>query len=178
MRRTDGGNRKRRRMKHIIRRAAFGLALTTATAGPTRVSGTPYEQYLHVVRTTLSGIPEQRATFTETELLTRIGYGFRYRQSHPYIPRPADEVERTGYGDCKDKALWLATRLGDESIRFVIGKQRAHSRESHAWLEWESGGVTWILDPTIRSVPRDKRSFPPTTYIPLWSYTKSGAWRH
>ncbi len=167
-------------MKTIIRIAALALTLSIAPASPglTRVTSTPYEPHVQRVRITLASLPEKRATLAEVERLTRIGYGFRYRRSHPYIPRPADEVELTGYGDCKDKALWLATRLGDDSVRFVIGKLSRGARESHAWLEWQSGGVTWILDPTIRSIPRQKRTFSENEYIPLWSYTKDAAWRH
>ena len=99
-------------MKTLIRIAALALTLSIAPASPglTRITATPYESHFQRVRGTLAALPEKHASLAEIERLVRIGYGFRYRHSHPYIPRPADEVERTGYGDCKDKALWLATR--------------------------------------------------------------------
>lgn len=151
---------------------------TPRTGPPIRVAATPYEKYLEVVRVTLSRLPAVRARFGRAAELVQTGYRIRYQRTRLYQPRAADEVERTGYGDCKDKAHWLADRLGDDSVRFVIGRSYPHSSSNHAWVEWDANGTTWILDPTLHSAPRDRRLVPSGRFIPLWSYTKEGAWEH
>ena len=133
---------------------------------------------MRIVRQTLACLPPSHVDYGKAAVLVRTSYRFQYRRTHLYVPRPAAEVEATGFGNCKDKALWLAERLGDNSGRFVIGLAYHYSTLNHAWLEWRSGGVTWILYPTLHSAPRQRWQMAPGRFIPLWSYTNDGAWRH
>ncbi|HYR57850.1 MAG TPA: hypothetical protein VEO95_04445, partial [Chthoniobacteraceae bacterium] len=79
---------------------------------------------------------------------------------------------------CKSKALWLYDHLGDSGAFYVIGKLERRSRTSHAWVYWRHDGRWWILDPTDRSTPIAADSVSPSRYVPYYSYSKAGAFRH
>lgn len=97
--------------------------------------------------------------------------GLRYRYSKQW-KTPA-EVTATGVADCKGKAITLYEQMqaiGAQNIRFVIGKRRAGSGETHAWLEWETREGQYLLDPTfnwlaVKALPRSSNK-----YIPLYVY--------
>src|SRR5207249_4998557 len=110
--------------------------------------------------------------------LMRKGRSFRYSFIDPYLAALPNVTSYTHTGDCKAKALWLADQLNDPSVRFVIGKARASSRISHAWLLWQHDSRWWILDCTnLREpIPADRVSN--REYIPYYSYAKTGTYRH
>jgi hypothetical protein len=84
----------------------------------------------------------------------------------------------TRAGDCKAKSLWLVDQLGDSSVRYVIGKAKRSAKISHAWVMWQHEGRWWILDctNTTKIIPADRVSR--DEYIPLYSYDRSGSYRH
>ncbi len=141
--------------------------------------GTPYDGYMTPVRTILGNLDGQSPSIERVRQLVREGRSFRYSFTNPYTPSAPSATAARHAGDCKDKALWLADGINDPSVRFVIGKARANSPISHAWLYWkDSNSRWWILDCTnLREpIPADRVS--PSEYIPLYSYAKNGAFRH
>ena len=63
-------------------------------------------------------------------------------------------------------------------MRYVIGKARATSKISHAWVMWSDGNSWWILDPTNANRPILAESASRNEYIPLYSWSKNGSYRH
>ena len=110
--------------------------------------------------------------------LMRQGRNFRYSFTQPYTASLPEVTEARRSGDCKDKALWLAGRIGDENVRFVVGKARRTSSISHAWLLWRNEGRWWILDCTNNYRPIAADSVSRNEYIPLYSWSKGGVYRH
>jgi len=52
--------------------------------------------------------------------------------------------------------------MNDQSLRFVVGKARAVSGMSHAWLLWKSPDGWLILDATNYSAPIELSRWDPT----------------
>jgi len=151
---------------------------TPPSAWPQDVSvdQTPYDRYLANVRKVLNESSNEEPSFTRVQALMRQGRAFRYAHAEPYVPEDPAVTEAHHAGDCKDKALWLMSKMGG-SPRFVIGKLDRGARLSHAWLEWYSDGQVWILDPTMlaRPIPREKKRI--NEYLGLYVYDKKGAYQ-
>ncbi|MGC3990367.1 MAG: hypothetical protein QM796_11940 [Chthoniobacteraceae bacterium] len=148
-----------------------------------KAAATPYDLFLSPVKSVLQHIdrPAGSANLNDVKRLMRIGRDFRYSYSsaNPYTPKAPEATAAQRAGDCKDKALWLANALDDSSIRFVIGKASRGSRLSHAWLYWQdSSSRWWILDCTMNSAPIPADKVSANRYIPLYSYSKTGEFRH
>ena len=107
--------------------------------------------------------------------LVRTGYQFDYVFDSPYVAATPKETEARHAGDCKAKSLWLAQAMNDRSIRFVIGKARAASEISHAWLMWKNQGRWWILDPTNASKPIPADRVSRGEYLVFYSYDQHGS---
>ena len=140
---------------------------------------TPYDRYLGPVKQVLTHLDGQGASMDEVRKLMVQGRNFRYSFSDPYTAATPQQTSASRSGDCKAKALWLASQLNDPSVRYVIGRARDNSKVSHAWLMWKSEGKWWILDCTLAyaPIPADKIN-PEHQYIPLYSYSKGGSYRH
>lgn len=110
--------------------------------------------------------------------LVREGRGFRYLVADPYRAQPPAVTKARHAGDCKSKALWLYSQLGDPGAYFVIGKLERRSHTSHAWVYWRCDGRWWILDPTDRGTPISADSVASHRYIPYYSYSPAGTFRH
>jgi len=141
-------------------------------------SSTPYEPYMRPVKQVLGSLSGHKATMNEVKQNLKVGYGFRYSFTEPYVAASPDVTARTRSGDCKAKSLWLVNQLGDRNIRYVIGKARSSSKISHAWVMWNDGSRWWILDPTNVSRPIAAESTGKNEYIPLYSYEPGRAFRH
>src|SRR5690348_623601 len=102
-------------------------------------SRTPYDPYLDPMWSVLRKLGGNQPDRSTVEKLVREGRAFRYvfRNDQPYVPQAPDVTESTKSGDCKAKSLWLASKLDSRNVRFVIGKARAVSAISHAWLIWQ-----------------------------------------
>src|SRR5690242_8709064 len=87
------------------------------------------------------------------EQYVRTGCSFRYYLKDPYVPQTLAETEATRAGDCKAKSLWVAGKMDDRTLRFVVGRARAESGMLHAWLLWKDPSGWWILDATKFSTP-------------------------
>ncbi len=139
---------------------------------------TPYDAYMRPVKRVLSCVPNQKAGMDRVTELMREGRAFRYVHSDPYNPMPPAETARRRSGDCKDKALWLCDQLKDSSARFVIGKMKRSSSISHAWVMWQTEGRWFVLDCTLNWKPIPMDTISKGDYVPLYSYAKSGTYRH
>ena len=153
--------------------ACAGADLGSAT------SRTPYDAYMRPVRQVLGSLEGDSVSMERVQSLMRIGRGFRYSFTEPYTAAMPEVTATLRAGDCKAKALWLCDQLGDENVRFVVGKARASSRLSHAWVMWKSEeGRWWVLDCTNLSRPVPADRVPRNQYIPLYSWGKGGTYRH
>src|SRR4051812_39392401 len=85
-------------------------------------SRTPYDQYLGPVFSVFGRLGGKADLETAAQLV-RQGRAFRYsyNKAQPYLPQTPEETEAKKAGDCKAKSLWLASKLNDRSVRFVIG---------------------------------------------------------
>ncbi len=141
---------------------------------------TPYDPYLSPVKHVLTQMDGKENSLDHVRQLMRIGKGFRYSYTTPYTAATPEVTAATHAGDCKAKALWLASQMNDTSVRFVIGKARAASKLSHAWLLWtQDSSHTWILDCTNFSEPiLAERADPTREYIPSYAFSKAGSYRY
>ena len=166
----------------LLSLALFLAASLTASAVPVDLGSTagftPYDAYMRPVKQVLSAVPNQKADMERVQQLVREGRSFRYVHSDPYNPTLPAETARRRSGDCKDKALWLCNQLQDSSARFVIGKMKASSKISHAWVMWQNEGRWFILDCTLNWKPIPMESVAKGDYVPLYSYAKNGTYRH
>ena len=114
------------------------------------------------------------------EQLVREGRNFRYvyKNSEPWVPQSPEVTDATKAGDCKAKSLWLASKMDSARVRFVIGKAKAVSNISHAWLIWEGPEGWLILDATMYSRPLDPDHLSSSEFIPTYSYSPSGKYSH
>ena len=165
----------------LILSSLAGIASTFASVdlgSPTR--STPYDPYLSPVKHVLTQLDGKESSLDHVRQLMRVGRGFRYSFTDPYTAATPEVTAATHAGDCKAKALWLAAQMNDRSVRFVIGKARAASKVSHAWLLWtQDSSHTWILDCTNFSEPiLAERADPTREYIPTYAFSKTGSYRY
>ncbi len=155
--------------------APLGAApdMSTARPGPT-----PYDRYMGSVMKVLRQLDGPKPSFQKVAALTRKGYSFKYVFDEPYVAPLPEVTEARRQGDCKAKSLWLAARMNDPSVKYVIGKARRTSKISHAWLMWHDGKQWWILDPTNHPDPIPAKSVGPDHYLVTYSYDKHGTYRH
>ena len=139
---------------------------------------TPYDPYLGTVRSVISRLDHREASMLTACDLMREGRMFRYLATDPYRAQPPSVTDARRAGDCKSKALWLYDHLGDSGAYYVIGKLERRSRTSHAWVYWRNEGRWWILDPTDRATPIAADSVASYRYVPYYSYSRAGKFRH
>ncbi len=152
------------------------LALGQDLGKPT--SATPYDRYLGPVRTIMHELGPNHPPMDVVRQYVRTGRSFRYYMKDPYVPQTPDETETTRAGDCKAKSLWVAYKMDDKTLHFVVGKARAESGMNHAWLLLNDSTRWWILDATKFSTPLELARLGPSEFIPLYSYTAQGEFVH
>lgn len=163
---------------------SLSLVLFTSSLAPASVDlgdfagYTPYDSYIDPVRQVLGTLEGATPSLDRVKALMGEGRSFRYSHTDPYTAAlPAVTASRR-IGDCKDKALWLCDQLGDKHVRFVIGKMKRSTHVRHAWVMWNDGRQWWILDCTLNYQPIPADRVPPGDYVPLYSWTKDGSYRH
>ncbi|MEO6788472.1 MAG: transglutaminase domain-containing protein [Chthoniobacteraceae bacterium] len=154
------------------------IAASAAFDAGTPSEYTPYDRYMSPVRTVLSHLNQHKPSMEQVKKFMIEGRNFRYRMENPYVAAMPETTASKRSGDCKDKALWLCSQLGDSDVRFVIGKTAPGVRISHAWVMWKNEGRWWLLDCTLRSAPIAADELPSNRYIPLYSYSKGSNYRH
>ncbi len=139
---------------------------------------TPYDRYMSPVKKVLSNVGGEEDSLRDVTRLMKVGHRFRYSFNRPYTAMPPAVTEKNRSGDCKDKALWLLSRINDDSARFVIGRASNRSTISHAWVMWKNDGRWWVLDCTNNSRPLPADKLGSDKYIPLYSYGTDGVYVH
>lgn len=134
----------------------------------TKTKSTPYESYMTEVVEELKTL-NGKTDMNRVRILMYEGRSFKYKRVTDYIPKAADLTHRERQGDCKDKALWLISRMNDPRVRYVIGKTNMKSKMAHAWVEWNDGQNWWILDCTLKYEPMLKSN---SGYTSFYSYSK------
>lgn len=152
------------------------LAMAQDLGKPT--SKTPFDAYLGVMRSVMASLGSNNPALPEVEGYVKTGRGFRYYMKHPLIPQTPAETESSRAGDCKAKSLWVANKMDDRTLRFVVGRAHASSGMNHAWLLWKGPNGWLILDPTLLSTPIDVNRVGPTEYTPRYSYSSGGKYIH
>ena len=143
-------------------------------------SRTPYDRYLEPIFDLLKRLGGGHPDLATVEQLVAEGRSFRYvyKTTEPYVPQMPEVTEATKAGDCKAKALWLASKMDSAHVRFVVGKAKAVSNMNHAWLIWEGPEGWLILDATLYSHPLEPETLSSSQFIPLYSYGPSGKYAH
>jgi hypothetical protein len=170
--------------KIILAAVFIALAAVAALAGSIDLGSptghTPYDQYLAPMWEVLHKLGGANPDINLVDHLVAEGRGFRYcyNKEQPYVPQTPEVTESTHAGDCKAKALWLASKMDTRSVRFVIGKASAERAMNHAWLIWEGPQGWLILDATMFSRPLQPERLTPSDYIASYSYSPSGKYAH
>ena len=154
------------------------LSAAALTDLGTAANSTPYDPYIQPVKQTLSSLEGPTATMEKVKALMGKGRGFRYSHTEPYQAALPEVTAARKVGDCKDKALWLCDQLDDENVRFVIGRMSRSSQVRHAWVLWNDGREWWVLDCTLNFRPLPMSKVAPGDYVPLYSWSKAGTYRH
>ena len=108
------------------------------------------------------------------EDIRAIPYGFTPEWKTPV------EVESGVAADCKGKAVALYQRMqlyGAEHVRLVIGKRTFISGKTHAWLEWNTDGRAYVLDPTFNWAACRADQLGNGAYIPFYAYAGNRKYR-
>jgi hypothetical protein len=143
-------------------------------------SRTPYDQYLGPMWSVFGRLSGGQPGVGLVEQLVRQGKSFRYvfKASEPYAPQSPDVTESTKSGDCKAKSLWLASKMDTKKVRYVIGKAKAGSNLSHAWIIWDGPEGWLVLDATFYSRPLSPQRLSSNEFIPIYSYSPGGRYAH
>jgi hypothetical protein len=144
-----------------------------------KVEATPYSPYTKPIEDVLKKISStHRSSLKEVCEYTKQGRRIPYFHMYGYTPQSPEVFEKSGKGDCKDKALWLLWKLNDSNARVVYGKKTKDIWVNHAWLYWNDGKDWWILDCTDYDIPTKQSDCKDGYYIPLYSYGVAGCYRH
>lgn len=169
-------------MKISLLLAGAGLVATSCFADPLllTVKTTPYDRqmtpvYNVVTMASPSGDqPSIALVNTWMTDLRSIPYGYQATWRTP------SEVESRRPADCKGKAVALYHRMrayGATNLRLVIGKRAPTSRQSHAWLEWQTENRTYLLDPTFNYTVTQFQKIRRNYYVPMYEYAGSQKFR-
>jgi len=139
------------------------------------VSSTPYDHQMSRIHPVLTSTNVQlpgptSSLFAVNQWMTELR-AIPYRYS-TYWQTPG-EVDLEQAADCKGKAVALYAEMrrnGAKNVRVVIGKRRIESPVTHAWLEWDTKGGSYVLDPTFNEMPIKTAEISPMTYVPLYAY--------
>ena len=167
----------------VLLAALLGLcsAACFAQSNYLTVSSTPYDHQMTRIYSVLTSKTASHKADLSLGLVNQwigdlraIPYGFSPEWKTP------TEVQSGAMADCKGKAVALYQRMhasGAENLRLVIGKRTSMSRRTHAWLEWNLAGSTYVLDPTINWTACQSKSFGTRNYIPLYAYAGARKYR-
>jgi len=164
----------------------FGLvcfAVSACLAQPVllNVPSTPYDrQMTRIQPVLLSRIAATKENVSIAVVnqwiqdLREIPYGFSPEWKTP------QEVQHEPVADCKGKAVALYQKMhahGARNVRLVIGRRTPTSQKTHAWLEWNTRGDTYVLDPTINWAACRTNDLAGDNYRPLYAYSGTRKYR-
>lgn len=172
-------------MKKLLLLSSITFALSCsssfADALMFTVNATPYDNQMERIRPVLNSGGGSGASHVSmmtvnawmTNLRT-IPYGFTRAWKMP------NETEFGGAADCKAKAVALYAKMtahGAKNVRLVIGRRTASSRQTHAWLSWQTTDGNFVLDPTFNYAATPATQVGHGNYEPLYAFEGSKKFR-
>lgn len=167
----------------IVLLALIGLSCVSSYGEPILISvkSTPYDRQmtriLPILNSDSHGQRHQvslRVVNQWIGSLRSIPYGFTAVWKTPA------ETQSGEPADCKAKAVALYERMKENGVtdmRLVIGKRTTRSKSTHAWVEWEVEGASYVLDPTINWMAYRNSDLGSRTYIPYYAYAGQHKYR-
>ena len=167
----------------VLVAAIFALSIASCLAQPILLSAknTPYDRQMARIQPVLNApVSVQQSVLPLSVVnqwigeLRAIPYGYSLQWKTP------NEIAHAPAADCKGKAVALYQRMrekGARDLRLVIGKRTPVSRSTHAWLEWTSASVTFVLDPTINWAAQAVNELPENSYVPYYAYAGTRKYR-
>ena len=161
----------------------LGLAASSSFADALlfTVSSTPYDHQMARIRPVLTASTHASNSQVSVAIVNQwmadlrsIPYGFT-----TFWKTPA-EAQSGAPADCKAKAVALYEKMrenGATNVRLVIGKRTATSRQTHAWLAWDTESGSYVLDPTFNWAACTSSQVGKRNYQPLYAYAGSKKYR-
>jgi predicted transglutaminase-like cysteine proteinase len=138
------------------------------------VSATPYDRQMARIRPVLTASSHAASNNLSLSIVNQwmgnlrsIPYGFTAMWKTPA------EAQSGAPADCKAKAVALYEKMranGATNVQLVIGKRTTTSRQTHAWLAWETQGGSYVLDPTFNWAACPTARAGKRNYQPLYAY--------
>jgi predicted transglutaminase-like cysteine proteinase len=160
---------------------AFAASSSFADALLFTVNSTPYDRQMARIRPVLTAATRSTGSQVSVSIVNQwmldlrsIPYGFT-----TFWKTPA-EAQSGAPADCKAKAVALYEKMrenGATNVRLVIGKRTSTSRQTHAWLAWDTDGGSYVLDPTFNWAACTAAQVGKRNYQPLYAYAGSKKFR-
>ena len=164
--------------------AAFSaLSIATCFADSLLVTAkkTPYDLQMQRIQPVLTApISVQHSDLPLSLVNQWIGELRAIPYSYSMEWKTPSEVAHGPAADCKGKAVALYQRMrenGAGNLRLVIGRRTPVSRSTHTWIEWTSGSMTFVLDPTINWLAQAVNEIPEDSYVPYYAFAGSRKYR-
>ena len=159
----------------------FAASSSFADALLFTVSSTPYDRQMERIRPVLTGSTHSTGSQVSVTIVNQwmadlraIPYGFT-----TFWKTPA-EAQSGAPADCKAKAVALYEKMRDNgatNVRLVIGKRTTTSRQTHAWLAWDTESGSYVLDPTFNWAACASSKVGKQNYQPLYAYAGAKKFR-
>lgn len=145
------------------------------------VKSTPYDRQMSRIRPVLVADTHNGRGQVSLRLVNQWLGGLR---SIPYgftaVWKTPSETQSGEPADCKAKAVALYERMkenGATDVRLVIGRRTSTSRSTHAWVEWETDGGNYVLDPTINWMAYRSSDLGSRAYVPYYAFAGNRKYR-
>ena len=153
---------------------SIGSATSFADALLFTVSSTPYDNQMARIRPVLTTSNRAASNAVSMRIVNQwmgdlrsIPYGYTLVWKTPA------EAQSGAPADCKAKAVALYEKMqaaGAKNVRLVIGKRTSTSRQTHAWLAWDTENGSYVLDPTFNWTACTSSQVGRSNYQPLYAY--------
>src|SRR4051812_30334068 len=160
---------------------AFAASSSFADALLFTVNSTPYDRQMARIRPVLTAATHTSGSQVSVSIVNQwmtdlrsIPYGFT-----TFWKTPA-EAQSGAPADCKAKAVALYEKMrenGATNVRLVIGKRTSASRQTHAWLAWDTDNGSYVLDPTFNWAACTAAQVGKRNYQALYAYAGTKKYR-
>ena len=166
----------------LVLLALLGLSCISSYAQPVLLSvkSTPYDRQMSRIRPVLA----TNAQVENSVSLNIVNHWIGDLRSIPYgfstMWKTPAETASGEPADCKAKAVALYKTMkehGATNMRLVIGRRTPSSRSTHAWVEWETKGSDYVLDPTINWMAYRSGEVGSRSYVPYYAYEGNKKYR-
>jgi hypothetical protein len=167
----------------LLTAALLALAASSSFADALlfTVKATPYDRQMARIRPILTASSHGSGNQVSLGMVNQwmselrsIPYGFTTAWKTP------SEAKSGAPADCKAKSVALYEKMqanGAKNVRLVIGKRTSASRQTHAWLAWETKDGSYVLDPTFNYEACSSAQVGKRNYQPLYAYAGSKKFR-